>query len=114
MRGGGLEAFPKEDFRFILTTVVVTGAVFGGILGSFWKPSRSTRIDKPEDRRQKPPKSTDFLPLSKDSIGHTEGGFRVGKRLFARYEDAEEYLYHVNVQRELTRRNLEARERRAP
>lgn len=49
----------------------------------------------------------DFKPLEKELIRPTGARFSVGKRVFRTYEDAKEYLYHINVQRELVRGSLE-------
>ncbi|MHC4216033.1 MAG: hypothetical protein ACYSWP_21995 [Planctomycetota bacterium] len=51
--------------------------------------------------------TADFPPLGKDAIVKTEGGYLVGKRKFGELKDAEEFLYHINVQRELKRERFE-------
>ena len=100
--GGLIETFPVEGIGFILPAVIVMGTIFGGILGGVWKFKRSSQVNGLGIRHSKTLKSEDFLPLKPESIKRTEKGFCVGKRLFVRLQDAEEYLYHVDVQREPT------------
>ena len=61
-----------------------------------------------------PPKAKDFGPLGEDVIEKNGAQFRVGKRTFGTREDAREYLYHINVQREMIRKNLEGNSDHAP
>ena len=105
-RSGAVADTSLSSIRLMYLVTVGTGIVFGAWSGSRWRFSSS--------QPARPLTDEDLKPLTEDQIEKIESGYRIGTRTFRDLEDAKEYLYHMNVQREMIRKGREAKSRRAP